>query len=316
MVSSVEVHVGIDVSKASLDVAVHESGASFSARNTPAGIRSLIARLQKLQPRLVLLEPTGTYERKLVDGLVAAALPAVLINPRQIRHFARATGILAKTDRIDAFVLARFAATMRPDLRRLSDVSQREKADLQARRRQLVDMLTAEKNRLEKASPKMARQIREHIRWMERRLEGVKEEIEKALDANPESRLKAQILRSVPGVGPVLVTTMLADLPELGTLDRRGIALLVGVAPLNHDTGVLRGKRHIWGGRRHVRSALYMGTLVASRFNPVIRDHYQRLCAAGKPKKVALVACMRKLLTMLNCMLRDRTLWSPTYAHP
>ncbi len=315
LVSSTSVHIGIDVSKGSLDVAVHETGQHSSVANNRSGIRSLVARLRQLQPRLIVLEASGGYERRLLDAIAAVCLPAALVNPRQLRDFARATGILAKTDKIDAFVLARFAATIQPDPRRLSDASERKLSDLQARRRQLVEMITAEKNRLEKASPNVAGQIKEHIRWLHRRLQALDVELQKLLSASPEWRLKGQLLQSVPGIGPVLVGTMLADLPELGTLNRRQIAALAGVAPLNRDSGVLRGKRRVWGGRAHVRAALFMSALVASRFNPVIKAFYQRLCAMGKPKKVALVACMRKLLTILNAMLRNRTPWSPAYAY-
>jgi len=314
--SSTEVHVGIDVSKASLDVGVHQTGAFCSLRNNPAGIRSLVARLRRLQPQLVLLEASGGYERRLLDALAAAGLPAALVNPRQLRDFARATGILAKTDKIDALVLARFAATVRPELRRLSDARERDLSALQARRRQLIEMLTAEKNRLEKASPRVAREIRGHIRHLDRRLEALDKELQDLVRSSPDWRLKAHLLRSVPGIGPVLAGTILADLPELGTLNRKQIAALVGVAPLNRDSGVLRGKRSVWGGRSHVRAALYMNALVASRFNPIIKVFYQRLCALGKPKKVALVACMRKLLTILNSMLRNQTSWNPTHAYP
>lgn len=316
MESSAEVHVGIDISKASLDVGVHQTGAFCSLRNSPAGIRSVVVRLRRLQPQLVLLEASGGYERRLLDALAAAGLPAALVNPRQLRDFARATGILAKTDKIDAFVLARFAATVRPELRRLSDARERDLSALQARRRQLVEMLTAEKNRLEKASPKVTREIRGHIRDLKRRVEALDQELQGLVRSNPDWRVKEQLLRSVPGIGPVLASTILADLPELGALNRRQIAALVGVAPLNRDSGVLRGKRSVWGGRAPVRAALFMNALVASRFNPVIKAFYQRLCAMGKPKKVALVACMRKLLTILNSMLRNRTSWNPAYAYP
>lgn len=316
MESSTEVHIGIDVSKASLDVAVHQTGAFCSLRNNPAGIRSLVARLRRLQPQLVLLEASGGYERRLLDALAAAGLPVALVNPRQLRDFARATGILAKTDKIDALVLARFAATVRPELRRLSDARERDLSALQARRRQLIEMLTAEKNRLEKTSPRVAREMRDHIRNLERRVEALDKELQDLVRSCPDWRLKEQLLRGVPGIGPVLASTLLADLPELGTLNRHQIAALVGVAPLNRDSGTLRGKRSIWGGRSHVRAALFMNALVASRFNPVIKAFYQRLCALGKPKKVALVACMRKLLTILNSMLRNQTSWNPTHACP
>jgi transposase len=313
--SSVEVHVGVDVSKASLDVGVHQTGAFCSLRNNPAGIKSLLARLRWLKPHLILLEASGGYERRLLDALGSAGLPVAVVNPRQLRDFARATGVLAKTDKIDALVLARFAATVRPELRRLSNARERDLSALQARRRQLIEMLTAEKNRLEKAPPIAAKDVKGHIRYLERRLVILDKALQDLVRSNPEWQIREQLLRSVPGIGPVLASTILANLPELGNLNRRQIAALVGVAPLNRDSGTLRGKRSVWGGRSHVRAALFMNSLVASRFNPVIKAFYQRLCAMGKPKKVALVASMRKLLTILNSMIRNRTSWNPAFAY-
>lgn len=315
MRSGSQVHVGIDVSKATLDVGVHETGETWWVGNNRPGIRSLVARLRQMEPQLLLLEASGGYEQRLLDALAAAGLPAALVNPRQLRDFARAAGVLAKTDKIDALILARFAATMRPQLRRLSDARERELSALQARRRQLVEMLTAEKNRLEKASRGVAKEIRGHIRHLERRLEALDKAIQEQIRCDPELQSKEQLLRSVPGIGPVLASTLLGNLPELGRLNRRQIAALVGVAPLNRDSGTMRGRRSVWGGRSHVRATLYMNALAASRFNPVIRAFYQRLCAAGKPQKVALVACMRKLLTILNSILHNRTPWNAKYAY-
>ncbi len=313
MNSGAELHVGIDVSKASLDVSVHPSGEAWSSPNSHKGIALLKGRLRQLKPKLVVLEASGGYERAAVVTMSAAGLPVVVVNPRQVRDFARATGTLAKTDRIDARVLSRFASSIRPELRRMSDASEQELSALQARRRQLVEMLTAEKNRLRTASPRVAKEIRKHIGWLQRRLEVMEKELGDQVRCNPVWRAKEDILRSVPGVGPTVAGTLLSDLPELGTLNRRQIAALVGVAPLNWDSGSFRGRRSIWGGRAHVRAVLFMSALVAARCNPLIKAFYERLRAAGKPKKVALIACMRKLLTVLNSMLRHEQSWKPAY---
>jgi len=303
-----EVHAGIDVSKAFLDVACGSE--CWRVSNNPSGIRVLVRRLQGVNPARIVLEPTGRLERPVVEALDSAALPVAVVNPRQVRDFARATGKLAKTDRIDARVLAHFAAAVRPPIRAIADASSRELAALEARRRQVVEMVTAEKNRLGTARGPVARQIREHLRWLERQLEELDKELKEFLRSSPVLRSKDDLLRTAPGVGPVLAANLIANLPELGTLDRRQIAALVGVAPLNRDSGTWRGKRRVWGGRAPVRAALYMAALVASRFNPSIKAFYQRLCAAGKPKKVALTACMRKLLTILNSMLQHQRPWS------
>jgi len=303
--------VGIDVSKAQLDVAARPEGQAWAASNDEPGIKDLVRRLQDLQPALVVLEATGGWELAVTGALAAAGLPVVVVNPRQVRDLAKAMGKLAKTDRIDAQILALFAERVRPAPRPLPDAQARELEGLLTRRRQVVEMLTAEKNRLGRSLPRVRVGVEAHITWLERELKELDEELGQTLRESPLWREQENLLRSVPGVGPVLTLTLLADLPELGRLNRKQIAALVGVAPFNRDSGILRGKRTVWGGRAGVRTALYMATLVATRFNPVIRIFYQRLCAAGKAKKVALTACMRKLLTILNAMLKHRSPWQP-----
>ncbi|HEX5544308.1 MAG TPA: IS110 family transposase [Nitrospira sp.] len=302
------IFVGIDVSKAQLDVALRPTG-RFVVPNDDAGIAQLLERLQATAPTLILLEATGGIELPLTGALAAAGLPIVVVNPRQIRDFAKAVGQLAKTDALDAQVLAHFAEVVRPTPRPLPDVETQELAALVTRRRQLIEMLTAEKNRVASARIVIRKQLRAHITWLERALNQADTDLAEAIRQSPVWREKEELLRSVPGIGPVLTTTLLANLPELGTLTHKQIAALVGVAPLNRDSGTLRGKRTVWGGRAQVRAALYMAAIVAARFNSVIRGFYQRLCAAGKAKTVALVACMRKLLTIVNAMLKHRTPW-------
>jgi transposase len=305
-----EIYAGIDVAKEQLQVAVRPSGEAWSVANDPTGLRELVKHLVASKPALVVLEATAGMELPVVAALAAAGLPVVAVNPRNAREFARATGRLAKTDVIDAHVLAQFREAVKPPMRPLPDAATQELNALVTRRHQLVEMLTAEKNRLGQAVAKAVRAgIQEHIRWLEKRLADIDRDLADAIGRTPVWREKDELLRSVQGVGPVLSTTLLAGLPELGALGRKQIAALVGVAPLNRDSGRYRGKRMVWGGRARVREALYMGTLVATRFNPVIRAFYQRLLAAGKPKKVALTACMRKLLTILNAMARHNTPW-------
>jgi len=308
-VTSADIYVGIDVCKDRLDVAQRPTGPLWYVPNDEAGIEELVKRLRGLQPTLVVLEATGGMELALVSVLAAVRLPVVVVNPRQVRDFASATGRLAKTDAMDAQVLAQFAEAVRPELRPLSDAATQELGALITRRRQLVQMLTAEKNRLGAAARAVRPDIQEHIRWLQRRLNDLDRDLGETVRSSDVWREKDDLLRSAPGVGPVVSTTLLAELPELGSLNPKEIASLVGVAPLNRDSGTLRGKRTVWGGRSQVRAVLYMGTLVAARRNPVIRLFYQRLLAAGKPKKLALTACMRKLLTILNAMIRHRTPW-------
>lgn len=304
-------YIGIDVSKAQLDIAIRPTGHRWQVSYTEQGIQELVSRLDTQQPALVLLEASGGLELPLVAALAAASLPVVVVNPRQVRDFAKATGRLAKTDAIDAQVLAHFAEAVHPAPRPIPDTETQALAALVTRRYQVMTILVAEKNRLGKALPSVRPRIQAHISWLEEELHHLDDELGNILRRSPIRREKENLLRSVPGVGPQLALTILAHLPELGTLDRKRIAALVGVAPFNRDSGVFRGRRTVWGGRTRVRAALYMGTLVASRHNPVIRAFYQRLLAAGKPKKVALTACMRKLLIILNAMLKHQTPWCP-----
>ncbi len=304
-----DLHVGIDVAKDQLDTAIEPAGDVWQTANDEAGIAGLVERLQAMGPATVILEATGGYELALAGALLAAGLPVSVVNPRQVRDFARATGQLAKTDAIDARVLARFGDAVRPALRPLPDAATQELAALVTRRRQLIGMLTAEKNRLRLAAQAVRQDIQQHIRWLERRLAGLDGDLSQQMRSSPRWRERDDLLQSVPGIGPVSSATLLAQLPELGQLNRREIAALAGVAPLNRDSGTLRGRRRVWGGRAHVRAVLYMATLVATRHNPVIRAFYQRLVAAGKPKKLALTASMRKLLITLNAMLRSNVAW-------
>jgi transposase len=309
--------VGIDVSKQQLDVAVRPSGETWTVAHDEAGLRALVARLRTLAPTLIVLEATGGMEVVLAGALATAPLPVAVVNPRQVRDFARATGLLAKTDRLDAQCLAHFADAVRPPARPLPDAQAQELSALLQRRRQLVDMLTAEKNRLQAAPPRIRPQIQSHIEWLQRQLGLFDDALRTLVRSSPLWREKEDLLRSAPGVGPVLATTLVAALPELGTLSRQQIAALVGVAPLNRDSGTFRGRRTVWGGRAQVRAVLYMSTLVAVRHNPVLVAFYQRLRGAGKAPKVALTACMRKLLTILNAMLKHHTRWAPVMAqHP
>ena len=311
--------VGIDVSKAQLDVAVRPTGKRWTLPYDQTGIEGLIPQIVDLGPALVLLEATGGLELPLVAALAAAALPVVVVNPRQVRDFAKATGTLAKTDTLDAGVLAHFADAVRPEVRPLKDAETQVLNSLTARRHQVMTMLVSEKNRLGTAIGAVGPRIEAHIAWLEQELSDLDKGLRQTLRRSPVWREKDDLLRTVPGVGEQISLTLLANLPELGTLNRRQIAALVGVAPYNRDSGTLRGKRAVWGGRSRVRAVLYMGALVASRHNPAIRDFYQRLLAAGKPKKVALVASMRKLLVILNGMLKHGSPWcdmtQPVAAH-
>ena len=305
------IFVGIDVSKDRLDVAVRPAGEVWQVSYDSRGISDLVERLGEHSPYLVVLEATGGLELTLTGELAAVGLPVAVVNPRHVRDFARAAGKLAKTDALDAQVLAHFAEAMQPEPRPLPDASAQEFRAMVTRRRQLVEMITAEKNRFRTATHRVRPQVQGHIRWLEESLEGLDKDLGDLIRSSPLWRAKEKVLRSTPGVGPVLSMTLLSDLPELGVLNRGEIAALVGVAPFNRDSGTLRGKRKVWGGRGQVRAALYMAALVATRYNPVLREFYQRLCAAGKPKKVALTACMRKLLTILNTMVRDHRHWNP-----
>ena len=325
------VYAGIDVSKNHVDVAVRPTGQRWTISNDEPGIRELVSRLKALNPAIVVLESTGGLELPSVAALAAAALPVAIVNPRQVRDFARATGTLAKTDALDAVALAHFADAVRPVVRPLKDAETQVLSSLVARRHQVVSIVVAEKNRVVAEKNRVVAEknrvvaeknrlgsaiavvrpwIEAHIAWLEQELSDIDEGLRQTLRSSPEWREKDDIMRSVPGVGEQLSLALLSQLPELGTLNRRQVAALVGVAPFNRDSGTLRDKRQIWGGRARLRAVLYMGAMVASRFNPVIRDFYQRLLAAGKPKKVALTACMRKLLVIFNSMLKSRSHWS------
>jgi transposase len=311
----VELFAGIDVSKEQLDVAVRgRQTRGWSVKYDEAGVQSLVEELRELAPTLVVLEATGGLETHVLAALAAAGIPVVRINPRQARDFARATGELAKTDEIDARILALFAEKIRPEVRPLPDQEARDLEALMARRRQLIDIRTGERNRLSQASGVVRTSIEEHIAWLDARIGEVDAELHERIKQNSGWREKDLVLRSAPGIGPTTSLSLLTRVPELGALNRQKVSKLVGIAPLNCDSGTMRGKRRIWGGRSDVRSVLYMATLSAIRHNPVIREFYQRLVARGKIKKVALVACMRKLLTILNRMLMDNTPWNPTFA--
>ena len=303
--------VGIDVSKAALDLSLHPSGKSWQAAHSPAGISALAEELNALEPVVVVVEATGGLETSLAMALGAAGLPVTVVNPRQVRDFARATGRLAKTDKLDAQVLAQFGAAVQPPVRPLPDEARLELRALVARRQQLLEMITAEKNRMRRTTPGVQQRIEVHVQWLQAQLKELDRDQGDFLRSSPLWQEEVKLLQSVPGVGPIVTATLIARLPELGTLNRKEVAALVGVAPFNRDSGTLRGKRTVWGGRGPLRTALYMATLSASRHNPVLREFYQRLCAAGKPKKVALTACLRKLLVILNYMVKHHRSWSP-----
>lgn len=307
------IFVGIDVSKRRLDVAMRPTGERESVANDKAGIKALVKRLAKNQPAWIVLEATGGLERPVTLALVGAELPVVVVNPRQVRDFAKATGQLAKTDSIDADVLAHFAEAVRPQLRPLPDAVTLELRALTARRRQIIEMIGAEKNRLATASKIVKKRIDAHIRWLEQELQRADQDLDQSIQQSPIWQENENLLRSVPSIGPVTSRTLLAELPELGTLNRKQISALAGLAPFNRDSGSLKGRRSIWGGRAPVRSALYMAALVATRRNSVLRAFFERLRAKGKLFKVALVACMRKLLTILNSMIKHKTRWSETF---
>ncbi len=303
--------VGIDVSKGALDVSVYPGGNTWRVEHTPAGTTGLAEELTDLEPAVVVVEATGGLETSLVAALGSAGLPVTVVNPRQVRDFARATGRLAKTDKLDAQVLAQFGTAVQPVVRPLPDAARLELRALVTRRQQLLEMITAEKNRLRRTTPGVRHRIEVNVKWLREQLKELDRDLGDFLKSSPLWQEDARVLRSVSGVGPIFTATLIARLPELGSLNSKQAAALVGVAPFNRDSGTLRGKRTVWGGRGDLRTTLYMATLVATRYNPVIRDFYQRLCAAGKPKKVALVACMRKLLVILNSMVKHGQTWNP-----
>jgi transposase len=301
--------VGIDISKARLDVAIHDSGEQWAAWYDGPGLAALVERLTALQPARIVVEASGGLEALLVAELAAAGLPVAVVNPKRVRDFAKAKGLLAKTDRLDAGVLAHFAAALQPALKQVPSEDEQRLAELVTRRRQVVEMLTAEQNRLSSAPARLCERIGKHIAWLEQELSALNADIHDFIRQHPHWQDNADRLDSVPGVGPVTASTLLADLPELGHLTHKRIAALVGVAPFNQDSGRRRGKRRIRGGRTAVRNVLYMATLSATRCNPIIRAFYERLLRAGKEKKVALTACMRKLLTILNALIRRQQAW-------
>ncbi len=311
---SEQTFIGIDVSKNRLDLASLPEGKGWYITNGIEEIEALAKQLKTKQPELIVLESTGGLEIPLVSELARESLPVVVVNPRQVRDFAKATGRLAKTDTIDAEVIARFAATIRPELRPLKDEQARELDAFLTRRRQIVDMLTMEKNRLGSSQKHVRKSLMEHIKWLEKRLDNIDSDLKKLIQQSDIWRENDKILQSVPGVGPMLSLALLAGMPELGSLNRKEVAALAGVAPLNRDSGLFRGSRCVWGGRANIRSVLYMSTLSATRCNPVIKEFHQRLLANGKKPKVALTACMRKLLTILNVMVKNRTTWSTRLA--
>jgi transposase len=304
--------IGIDVSKDTWEVAVRPTGERMTFANQEDGLFLMVDFVQQFSPRLIVLEATGGMEKSGVYALAEKGLPVVVMNPRQIRDFARCRGILAKTDKIDADVIAQFAESNKPEVRRLKPEEEQKLQALLSRRSQILQMITAEKNRLHSAPPWTQKDIQAHIEWLKKHLEKWNKDLDQLVRNNPIWREKDKILRSAKGVGPVLSCSLLGLLPELGALSGRKIGALVGVAPLNRDSGKFRGRRMIWGGRSMIRSVLLMATRVAIRFNPVIRAFFERLTKAGKHRKVAETACMRKLLLILNAMIKNRTCWQAT----
>lgn len=305
--------IGIDISKMQLDLAVHGTGAPWQVAYDSAGLKQVVTQLRTWAPALIVLEATGGLETRVASALAAAQMPVVVVNPRQVRAFAQATGILAKTDRLDAQVLAHFAAVRQPTPRPLPDAATQQRSAVLTRRQQLVDMVTAESNRLaSQLNSALRKRVRVHITWLTQELGRTEKELAQLIQQSPVWRVQDDLLQSANGVGPILSQTLLAEVPELGQWNRKQMAALIGVAPFNRDSGSQRGKRRIWGGRARVRAVLYMGALVATRHNPVIKACYERLLAAGKEKKVALTACMRKLLTILNAMIKQQTKWQDT----
>lgn len=302
--------IGIDVSKATLDVYIRPLGKALKVANTELGIGELVEKLKSYDLNIIVIEATGGLETELIIQLQAALLPVALINPRQGRDFAKATGKLAKTDAIDAQILAHFGEAMKPQILAIESESARQLSELISRRRQLVEMQTAEKNRSARARGKALIDIEEHIKHLDERLEKLNQEIEQLTRNNQQWIDKANLLKTTPGIGPVISTTLVSDLPELGTLTAKQISRLVGVAPINHDSGQHKGKRMINGGRAHVRATLYMGAIVAIRHNPIIKAFYDRLVERGKSKKLAITACVHKMLVILNAMVRDNKSWS------
>ncbi len=304
--------IGIDVSKKHLDVAIENEATATQYANDQEGVDAIIKRIKPLAIKLVLLEATGGYEVLAASCLHNAGLPTVIVNPRQVRDFAKSTGVLAKTDAIDAQVICRFARAVNPMQRTIKDADTSELAALVTRRRQLVKMLVAEQNRFQQAAKRNQKDIKDHIKWLKKRLGNIDNQIRKDIENSSMWRAKDDVLQSCPGVGPVTSAKLLSGVPELGQLDRKAIAMLIGLAPLNRDSGKFKGSRRIWGGRSEIRSALYMAAMTATKHNPIIREFYQRLTVTGKCHKIAITACMRKLLIILNAMVRDQKKWQHT----
>lgn len=304
------VFIGIDVSTATLDVAILPIGETFTVNNDDKGFKALIKRLAPLKPELIVMEATGGLQNPVAIALTEAGLPVAIVNPRNVRHFAKALGVLAKTDTLDAFVIARFAERMRPEARPLPEKQMRELMACMARRSQLTEMMTAEKNRLTTVSKSFQTSIKRHIAYIKKEVKAIDQQIAAMIEASPLWKAKDELLQSAPGVGATVSATLTAFLPELGKLDRKEIAALAGLAPINRDSGKFRGRRAIWGGRSAVRTMLYLAALAAIRTNQAMKRCYAKLLAKGKVKKVAIVACMRRLLTALNAMCRDNAPWS------
>jgi transposase len=306
-----EIYIGIDVSQLRLDIAAHPSGQIWQHKNTTRGIAKTVAKLKEVNPRLIVMEATGGLEKALSKALHQAELPVVVENPRRVRDFGRAMGTLAKTDKLDAKVLAYFAAKVQPAPRPVRNEASEQLESLVTRREQVSEMVTAEKNRLKQASdPAIQSHIQEHIAWLESEINDLEKELKDSIDQNPQIKEKVDLYKSMPGVGNILSYSLVANLGELGFLNQREIASLVGLAPFNRDSGRYRGKRAIWGGRARVRKAFYMPALAAIRYNEVIRNLYRRLLKQGKLKKVAIVACMHKMLTILNAMAKNNIAWN------
>ncbi len=309
-----EQYIGMDISQAQIDVARYGQKKTWAFSNDEKGISKFVTQMKRQRPKLIVVEASGGLEQPVVRALYRAKMPIAIVNPTRIRDFARSTGQLAKTDPLDAQVISHFAQAVRPQVRPLRSADEEQLDALVTRRRQVVQILTSEKNRRSTTHPELQARLQEHITWLEAERQSLATAIEDFIQEKAAWQEKAAIMRSVPGVGPVTVSTLLAELPELGTRNRKQIAALVGVAPINKDSGPKKGKRRVFGGRASVRRTLYMATLVATRSNPVIRTFYERLLASGKEKKVALTACMRKLLVILNAMIRSLSAWQPNSA--
>ena len=309
--SNTQQFIGIDVAKQHLDLGCWPSTETERFENQSEDIEKLVQKCLQLAPFRIIVEATGGYERSVVAALELSKLPVVVVNPRQTRDFAKALGVLAKTDKIDSLVLARFGQAILPELKPVTSEKLREMRALVQRRRQLIRLFVAEKNRMENVHPAVEKDIQRHLGWLEKEIKKYDDKLDNILKSSPNWRFNDQLLRSVPGVGPTLSKTLLSELPELGQLNRKKIAALVGLAPFNNDSGQKHGQRSTWGGRASVRSVLYMGAFTARQYNPVVKELYDRLIASGKPYKVAMTACMRKLLVILNAILRTQSFWAP-----